>query len=53
MKLDRAKIESLIRQLLIEIGEDPQREGLVRDAETRRRGDRVPHLRLAVSTWNG
>ena len=30
MKLDRAKIESLIRQLLIEIGEDPAREGLVR-----------------------
>jgi GTP cyclohydrolase I len=30
MKVDRAKIESLIRQLLIEIGEDPAREGLVR-----------------------
>src|SRR3979490_2436122 len=30
MKLDRAKIESLIRPLLIEIGEDPAREGLVR-----------------------
>src|ERR1700687_943851 len=30
MKLDRAKIESLIHQLLIEIGEDPAREGLVR-----------------------
>src|SRR3981189_39138 len=30
MKLDPAKIESLIRQLLIEIGEDPAREGLVR-----------------------
>ena len=29
MKLDRAKIESLIHQLLIEIGEDPQREGLL------------------------
>src|SRR6202140_3357120 len=28
MKVDRSKIEPLIRQLLIEIGEDPQREGL-------------------------
>jgi GTP cyclohydrolase I len=30
MKPDRAKIESLIHQLLNEIGEDPAREGLVR-----------------------
>jgi GTP cyclohydrolase I len=30
MKVDRTKIESLIHQLLIEIGEDPQREGLLR-----------------------
>src|ERR1700692_2627411 len=30
MKVDRTKIEPLIRQLLIEIGEDPQREGLLR-----------------------
>src|SRR6266550_1376306 len=29
MKVDRSKIEPLIRQLLIEIGEDPQREGLL------------------------
>src|ERR1700675_893157 len=29
MKVDRTKIEPLIRQLLIEIGEDPQREGLL------------------------
>ena len=28
--VDRSKIESLIRQLLIEIGEDPEREGLLR-----------------------
>jgi GTP cyclohydrolase I len=30
MKVDTAKIESLVRQLIVEIGEDPQREGLVR-----------------------
>jgi GTP cyclohydrolase IA len=29
MKVDTAKIESLVRQLIVEIGEDPQREGLV------------------------
>ena len=29
MKVDRTKIEPLIRQLLTEIGEDPQREGLL------------------------
>src|ERR1700676_1497465 len=29
MKVDTEKIEHLVRQLLIEIGEDPQREGLV------------------------
>jgi GTP cyclohydrolase IA len=30
MKVDTAKIEALVRQLTVEIGEDPQREGLVK-----------------------
>ncbi|MEO8159479.1 MAG: GTP cyclohydrolase I, partial [Betaproteobacteria bacterium] len=30
MALNTQKIEKLVRELLIEIGEDPQREGLVR-----------------------
>ncbi len=30
MKVDKAKIETLVRQLLVAIGEDPDREGLVR-----------------------
>ena len=33
MKVDRTRIEPLIRQLLIEIGEDPAREGLLKTPE--------------------
>ncbi len=30
MKVDTARIEALVRQIIVEIGEDPQREGLVK-----------------------
>jgi len=30
MNVDTARIESLVRQLIVEIGEDPQRENLKR-----------------------
>ncbi len=33
MEINTAKIESLVRELLAEIGEDPQREGLVKTPE--------------------
>jgi GTP cyclohydrolase I len=39
------KLEALVRELLLEIGEDPEREGLVR-AAPRRGGAALSHLRL-------
>ena len=33
MNINTAKIESLVRQLLLEIGEDPEREGLLKTPE--------------------
>ena len=35
------RIENLVRELLVELGEDPEREGLVEHAEAR---CRVPRL---------
>jgi GTP cyclohydrolase I len=42
MNINTAKIESLVRQLLLEIGEDPEREGLLKTPE-RVRGELLNH----------
>ena len=45
MEPNTARIEALIRELLVEIGEDPDREGLLRTPQRVAAGLRLPHLR--------
>ena len=47
MEVNTEKIARLVRELLIEIGEDPAREGLLRHAAAGGQGVRVPHIGLS------
>ena len=46
MAVDKARIEGLIRELLVEIGEDPDREGLQRTPRRVAAALRVPDVGL-------
>ena len=50
MHVNTEKIEGLVRQLLVELGEDPDREGLVKTPERVAAALCVPHLRRAAPT---
>ena len=46
MQPNQAKIAGLVRELLIELGEDVEPRGTAQDAGARGQGARLPHLRL-------